>query len=118
MTSHDWCDCCFEHDISYWRGGTAEQREEADQALRECVTEKTGNKALAAIMYEGVRVGGSPYFDTWYRWGYGWTEDKHYEPLTTAEETLADRLMVEYQNSDSKSVCRVDDAPEKQLPEK
>lgn len=108
MTSHDWCDCCVQHDITYWRGGTEKQREQADQLLRECVAAKTGNGALATLMYEGVRVGGSPYFHTWYRWGYGWTADRHYEPLTAAENELADRLMTEYQNSESISVCETE----------
>jgi len=107
MTSHDWCDCCFQHDIAYWRGGTAEQRKAADRLLRQCVTEKTGNSALAALMYEGVRVGGSPYFHTWYRWGYGWTEERTYQPLTAAENELANSLMDSYPGGDSMSVCKV-----------
>lgn len=108
ITSHDWCACCLEHDMAYWRGGSAEQREESDQRLRECVIDKTGNEALATVMYEGVRIGGSPYFYTWYRWGYGWSVDRKYQPLTTAENELADRLLAEYQNSDSPSVCKVE----------
>ena len=66
-----WCDCCFAHDLAYWRGGSAAQREEADLTLRACVLERTANPALAEIMYEGVRFGGSPVFPSWYRWGYG-----------------------------------------------
>ena len=23
ITAADWCSCCFEHDVAYWRGGTA-----------------------------------------------------------------------------------------------
>ena len=105
ITSHDWCDCCFQHDVAYWRGGTAEQREEADQLLRQCVIDKTGNSALATLMYEGVRVGGSPYFHTWYRWAYGWRADRNYQALTDSENELADRLMAEYQREGASSVC-------------
>ena len=25
-----WCDCCLAHDISYWHGGTKEDRKHAD----------------------------------------------------------------------------------------
>ena len=107
ITSHDWCDCCLQHDMAYWRGGTAEQREEADQLLRQCVANKTGNSALATLMYEGVRVGGSPYFNTWYRWAYGWRTDRNYQALTESENKLAERLMAEYQNGSALSVCDV-----------
>ncbi|MFT4900949.1 MAG: hypothetical protein ACI81V_000216, partial [Lentimonas sp.] len=68
----DWCECCYQHDLAYWQGGTLEQREQADQALRDCILKKTQNQQLAEIMYFGVRYGGSPYFYSWYRWGYGW----------------------------------------------
>lgn len=108
ITSHDWCACCLEHDEAYWRGGSAEQREAADQLLRDCVFDKTGNDALATVMYEGVRIGGSPYFYTWYRWGYGWSVDRNYQLLTAAETRLADKLLAEYRNSGSQSVCRVE----------
>ena len=32
-----WLECCYEHDYAYWKGGTREERAEADQALRACV---------------------------------------------------------------------------------
>ena len=48
ISGDDWCDCCFEHDIAYWRGGTRAEREAADAALRDCVAEKTGDRAFAA----------------------------------------------------------------------
>lgn len=108
ITRHDWCDCCFQHDIVYWRGGSEKQRLNADLKLRQCVLDKTDNKALSTLMYEGVRVGGSPFFHTWYRWGYGWTRDRQYQSLTTAEVKIADDLMAEYQSSEPEPVCAVD----------
>jgi hypothetical protein len=81
-----WCDCCFAHDIAYWRGGTKEERKRADELLRECVLERTNSKALADLMYEGVRAGGHPAFPTWYRWGYGWRYGRGYAPLTEQEQ--------------------------------
>lgn len=88
-----WCDCCFLHDIAYWKGGSAEDRLLADEALRTCVRERTGNKVLANVMFEGVRVGGHPVFPNWYRWGYGWNYGRGYKPLTEQElRATADKL--------------------------
>ena len=105
ISSDDWCSCCFQHDLAYWRGGTAEERKAADQQLRNCVLQKTGNQALATMMYDGVRVGGSPYFYNWYRWGYGWSYDRKYQALTPEEKEQADRLETEYFAGNPKPVC-------------
>ena len=80
-----WCGCCQEHDIAYWQGGTVGQRLQADEALRACVVERTGDENLAEAMYLGVRGGGHPVFPTWYRWGYGWSYGRGYEALTEIE---------------------------------
>lgn len=101
----DWCSCCFDHDLIYWRGGTREEREEADARLQECVLAQTGNAALATLMYEGVRAGGSPYFYNWYRWGYGWSYDRKYQALTRQEQELAKTLMGDYFASAKGPVC-------------
>jgi hypothetical protein len=81
-----WCDCCLQHDLAYWQGGTQTERERADQALRDCVFSKTKNRGLATLMYDGVRVGGQPIFPAWYRWGYGWTYGRGYDALTESEQ--------------------------------
>ena len=81
-----WCDCCLTHDIAYWQGGTKEDRKRADETLRQCVLERTHNKVLADMMYDGVRTGGHPAFPTWYRWGYGWKYGKGYTVLTEQEQ--------------------------------
>lgn len=108
----DWCECCELHDMAYWRGGTAQQREAADKALRDCVLKKTNNKVLAETMYEGVRVGGSPYFYTWYRWGYGWSYGRDYQPLTLEEMANAERQVKEYLELDQNRPCkRMDKGP-------
>ena len=105
ISSDDWCSCCFQHDLAYWRGGAAEERQAADQQLRNCVQEKTGNQALATMMYDGVRFGGSPYFYNWYRWGYGWGYDRKYQALTPEEKEQADRFQMEYFAGNPKPVC-------------
>lgn len=79
-----WLQCCTAHDESYWRGGTEEERDLADRELRTCVA-GVGEPAIAALMLAGVRVGGSPYFPTRFRWGYGWSYPRFYGPLTTEE---------------------------------
>ena len=91
-----WCDCCLNHDLAYWRGGTGEERKEADEALRACVLKKTGNKALSDLMYSGVRMGGGSIFPTWYRWGYGWPYGRGDRTLTEKEEESAHKKLEEY----------------------
>lgn len=100
-----WCDCCFAHDIAYWRGGTEAEREKADEALRACVLARTGDPRLAAIMFDGVRLGGSPVFPNWYRWAYGWPYGRGYEALTDAEATEARRRLEEYRRAHPEGYC-------------
>ena len=106
INSDDWCDCCVEHDIAYWQGGTETQRLAADQALRDCVLEKTSDEALAEMMYQGVRFGGSPYFYNWYRWGYGWSYERNYQELTEQEQARANELLNEYFKDNPSSPCK------------
>lgn len=105
IMKQDWCECCFEHDLAYWKGGTKEERLLADLKLRECVLKKTGDQRLADIMYEGVRLGGSPYFYNWYRWGYGWSYDRKYSALTKEETALVAKRLQEYHESQPISPC-------------
>ena len=101
----DWCGCCIAHDLAYWRGGTSEERLAADQALRACVVRVTANQTLAELMFEGVRAGGGPYFYTSYRWGYGWTDNRPYTPLSAEEASLAARLEREYRAREPAPSC-------------
>ena len=80
-----WLSCCTAHDYAYWQGGTYDQRLVADKELRQCVA-KVGKPNIAKLMLAGVRVGGSPYFPTSYRWGYGWPYSRWYKALTEAEK--------------------------------
>ena len=56
----------------------------ADQQLQQCVA-KVGAPQIAKLMLAGVRVGGSPYLPTPFRWGYGWSYPRGYKVLTTEE---------------------------------
>ncbi|CAM3683833.1 hypothetical protein [Rheinheimera salexigens] len=79
-----WLSCCTAHDFAYWQGGTYAQRLQADKQLRQCVAQ-VGQQHIAYLMLAGVRVGGSPYLPTSFRWGYGWSYPRWYRPLTAAE---------------------------------
>ncbi|WP_228768372.1 hypothetical protein [Shewanella sp. TC10] len=79
-----WLQCCTAHDFDYWQGGTYKQRQDSDKRLKHCV-EQVGQPQIAEIMLAGIRVGGSPYFPTTYRWGYGWPYPRGYKALTDSE---------------------------------
>jgi len=103
--STQWCDCCLSHDIAYWRGGSEEDRKRADEALRGCVAERTGDKALAETMYVGVRTGGHPAFPASYRWAYGWRYGRGYEPLSDAEKQDVRERFDEYRLKQPAGYC-------------
>lgn len=79
-----WLQCCTAHDRAYWKGGTYQQRLDADIELRNCVAQ-VNEPEIAAVMLVGVRVGGSPAFPTRFRWGYGWDWPRWYGPLNAEE---------------------------------
>ncbi len=108
ISNHDWCHCCVVHDLAYWRGGTAEERLVADEALRDCVETTTRNRALAEVMFAGVRAGGGPYFYTSYRWGYGWKYGRNYRALSPEEHVAADRKQAEYLAKNPDLSCPVE----------
>jgi len=93
-----WLNCCEKHDFDYWKGGTYEDRVVSDNNLKQCVSE-VGEPEVAVLMLAGVRVGGTPYLPTSFRWGYGWSYPKGYGELTTNElkqvEALAPSFYVE-----------------------
>ncbi len=67
----NWWDCCVIHDFCYWMGGTREERKECDRRLMHCVAAKC-HPFMARVMYLGVRIGGVPWANTTFRWGFGW----------------------------------------------
>lgn len=101
----DWCSCCVVHDLAYWRGGSEQQRLQADQALKACVEQTTGDAQLAQTMYLGVRAGGGPELYTPYRWGYGWPFGRGYVALSDEELQLADQLEQEYRAHNPLLAC-------------
>lgn len=79
-----WLSCCIEHDRAYWKGGTSDERKEADNALRVCI-KNVGEPGIATLMLAGVRVGGTPYLPTSFRWAYGWPYLRGYKGLSEAD---------------------------------
>ena len=101
-----WQACCIEHDKAYWQGGTYKERKTADEALGKCVA-SVGQLKTAKLMQQGVRVGGSPYWPTPFRWGYGWSYIRGYKALTISElvaiETMAYSLEPAFYQHDNAS---------------
>lgn len=79
-----WHRCCTAHDQKYWAGGSYEERLQADLELRACV-QSVGKPVIADLMLAGVRVGGSPWWPSAFRWGYGWPYTHGYSSLTPDE---------------------------------
>ncbi len=90
-----WLSCCRQHDFDYWKGGTYQERFNSDKALKSCVA-AVGEAEIALLMLAGVRVGGSPFFPTKFRWGYGWPYPRFYGELTKSERTQIERFKTPY----------------------
>ncbi len=86
-----WLECCTAHDLAYWKGGTRQQRRDADLELGNCVS-SVGEETIALVMLAGVRVGGSPFFPTKFRWGYGWSYPRFYGELSPEELAQVENL--------------------------
>jgi len=67
--SNDFTDICIEHDIEYWKGGSAEDRKAADSILRENINSRV--PFVGDIMYIVIRVFGHPLVPVPWRQGYG-----------------------------------------------
>jgi len=87
-----WHKCCVAHDVKYWAGGSYDDRVKADFDLRACV-QSVGEPAIANLMLAGVRVGGSPWWPTAFRWGYGWPYTNGYSKLTPEQFELVRKQM-------------------------
>ncbi len=85
-----WLHCCVQHDVAYFAGGTVEERLSADRALMGCIFEASESLKIASIYYYGVRMGGSPFKNTSYRWGYGWPYGRGYEAVSVEERAWVD----------------------------
>ncbi|MBU1557574.1 hypothetical protein KKC45_01280 [Patescibacteria group bacterium] len=68
---YQWGELCVEHDISYWKGGTSEERLISDLRFK-----NSANAVMSYsgdIMYVSSRIFGGKYSPFHWRWGYGWS---------------------------------------------
>lgn len=87
-----WGHHCVEHDLAYWRGGTAQQRLQADRLLRQRLADD-GRPLVGNLMFLGVRFGGTPWLPTPWRWGFGWPYPRGYRELSAAEQGAAQAML-------------------------
>ena len=86
-----WKNCCLEHDMYYWAGGSRAERDQADLGLRDCVAKK--DEVQSQIIYYGVRFGSlSPMKYPDKKWNNGWRSRPDYQKLT---EDDTDRIEAE-----------------------
>ncbi len=85
-------ECCVQHDIDYWIGGTREQKVASDNRLNQCIYQKTKSKEVADVYHGGVVLGGEAWAPNTFRWGYGWDRLRDYSPITKEEKTQAETL--------------------------
>lgn len=100
-----WCGCCFLHDMRYWQGGTSDERLEADEEFKQCILKITESEALATLMYNGVRAGGSSILPTTHRWGYGWPYGRGDKALSDREKEAVSVRLLEYYKQDKSYIC-------------
>jgi hypothetical protein len=83
-----WRDCCVEHDLRYWFGGSSSSQDFSDLQLKSCVTKKSGT-FYANLIYYGVRAGHHFPIKHKYVWGWGWlTTREKYTKLMSSEKAI------------------------------
>lgn len=106
-----WRHCCVLHDFAYWQGGSKEQRTIADNVIQACVLEAAESKGMANYMHGMIRWGGSPYWISLYRWGYGWDYWDGMKPRGYKIPTIEEQQMINEKLPDALKVIE-DDAVE------
>jgi hypothetical protein len=84
--------CCVAHDRDYYFGGTENERRDSDKRLFECIAKKKsfGAKLASPFIWLGVRIGGTPLFQTPFRWGFG----KKSKKSSTGEVEPSENVLV------------------------
>jgi len=89
---YEWLHCCIAHDMAYWVGGTKLEKVVADQHLNQCVSEAT-NQTHGTIMELGVALGGTPFINTTWKWGYGWNKSLHFSEL---DDSHKEKILIKF----------------------
>lgn len=79
-----WRNCCVEHDLRYWFGGSKKEMDETDLRLKYCV-EKVAGVNWSKIIYAGVRTGHYSPIKNKTQWSWGWQEKREYVTLSVLE---------------------------------
>ena len=82
-----WRNCCVEHDLRFWFGGSAEDREVTDLRLKSCV-EKVAGAYWANLIYYGVKTGQLSSIKSKTHWNWGWKQKREYGPLSAEEVSI------------------------------
>jgi hypothetical protein len=88
-----WEECCVQHDLVYWAGGSKDQQNLSDKELKQCVTNKAG-KMWGNLMYRGVRMGHLSPIKSEMKWGHGWGDDRSFKTLDS-EETDTIKILLQ-----------------------
>jgi len=86
-----WALCCIQHNVAYWKGGSSDDRQDADKQLRACIIEQ-GDANAAGLVYVGVRQRDMDLITLTRRWGYGWKINRGYAPLSIDERAQVTQL--------------------------
>jgi hypothetical protein len=87
-----WKPHCRVHDYAYWKGGTCNERKQADLKLRDGIRSE-GKPLTAQLAYFGVRIGGTPWLPTPWRWGFGWSGfPRGYRQLSDEEKRQIEKF--------------------------
>ncbi|MBN8536462.1 MAG: hypothetical protein J0M15_05380 [Deltaproteobacteria bacterium] len=93
----DFTECCVEHDVAYWLGGSKDEKDKSDVQLKACIQSKlnsTFNNDISATVAQtyffGVQMGGVNFLPNSFRWGYGWNFLRPYTGLTSEELSQAE----------------------------
>jgi hypothetical protein len=76
-----WTQCCITHDLAYWEGGTSDDKHQADETLKACITGKSGSPLIGDTYFAAVDLFGAAFPRASWVWGYGWTYFRGFETL-------------------------------------
>lgn len=79
-----WRNCCIEHDLRYWFGGSKDDMAVTDLRLKSCIN-KVAGASWANLIYKGVRIGHYSPIKNKRKWSWGWTEKRENKELTIEE---------------------------------
>lgn len=99
-----WRECCVQHDLALWAGGTSLERELADRELKSCV-EEHGGQLQANLMWLGVRIGSySPVKLPGKQWGNAWGDETRVTPLTRLEVEHLEHTLYQQGQLDAETI--------------